>query len=151
DILDAFQPAVARVDSGLLPAAPADVPAIRLGPDVYTSVLTSPPYADSWEFMRTLNQAGVRVILGVWGGPAHSRREAARLGTLDPLHYNDYVDYGASVVSFLVRDQGVQIWAVTIANEPDGGDGNSISPSGLAYIAHALAERLEPLGVKLYG
>jgi O-glycosyl hydrolase len=151
DILDAFQPAVARVDSGLLPAAPSDLPAARLGPDVYSAVLSSAPYAESWEFMRSLNQAGVRIILGVWGGPAQFTFENDRLGTLDPSHYDDYVDYVSSVVSFLVRDQGIDIWATTIANEPDGGDGNAIAPSGLVYIAHRLAERLQPLGVKLYG
>ena len=47
--------------------------------------------------------------------------------------------------------QHVQLWATTIANEPDGGDGNQIPPDGLAYIAHRLAPRLAANGVKLYG
>jgi hypothetical protein len=45
----------------------------------------------------------------------------------------------------------VRLWATTIANEPDGGDGNHIPPEGVAYIAHQLALRLAPYGVKLYG
>ena len=68
-----------------------------------------------------------------------------------PQHYDDYVDYVATVVEFLVRQQRIDLWATTIANEPDGGDGNQIPPEGLAYIAHQLAPRVAPLGVKLYG
>jgi len=151
DILDPFRPTLARVDTGLLPAAPPQVPAVELGRDAYTSVLASSPYVDSWAFLKRLNQAGVRIVLGVWGGPEQFTTDGTRLGVLEPGHYDDYVDYVASVVEFLVRDRGVQVWATTIANEPDGGDGNQIPPPGLAYIAHRLAERLAPLGVKLYG
>jgi hypothetical protein len=35
EILDPFMPAIARVDTGLLPAAPPQLPAQELGPDVY--------------------------------------------------------------------------------------------------------------------
>jgi hypothetical protein len=42
-IIDPFQPAIARLDSGLLPAAPAELPAWALGPAVYESVLSSAP------------------------------------------------------------------------------------------------------------
>lgn len=151
EILDPFQPAIARVDSGLLPAAPANLTADALGPAVYESVLSSAPYADSWRFFKRLNRAGVHIVLGVWGGPAQFTDDGTRLGVLQPRHYDDYVDYVATVVDFLVRQQGIQLWATTIANEPDGGDGNQIPPSGLAYIAHRLVPRLAPLGVKLYG
>jgi O-glycosyl hydrolase len=151
EILDPFKPAIARVDTGLLPAAPASLQAQDLGPAVYESVLSSAPYADSWRFFRRLNRAGVRIILGVWGGPAQFTRDGSRLGVLEPSHYDDYVDYVATVVEFIVRSQGIQVWATTIANEPDGGDGNQIAPDGLAYIAHRLAPRLAALGVKLYG
>jgi len=151
EILDPFSPTLARVDTGLLPAAPPQVPAMELGRNVYTSVLASSPYVESWPFLRRLNQAGVRIVLGVWGGPEQFTADGTRLGVLEPSHYDDYVEYVASIVDFLVRDQGVQVWATTIANEPDGGDGNQIPPAGLAYIAHRLAERLAPLGVKLYG
>jgi hypothetical protein len=151
EILDPFQPALARVDSGLLPAAPSELPAAALGPAVYESVLSSAPYADSWRFFQRLNRAGVRIVLGVWGGPAQFTDDGTRRGVLLPEHYDDYVDYVATVVDFLVHTQHVQLWATTIANEPDGGDGNQIPPDGLAYIAHRLAPRLAADGVKLYG
>lgn len=151
DILDPFNPAIARVDTGLLPAAPANLSADGLEPAVYDSVLSSPQYARSWEFMRELNRAGVRIVLGVWGGPAQFTDDGTRRGLLLPAHYDDYVDYVSTVVDYLVRMEGVQVWATTIANEPDGGDGNQIPPEGLHYIAHHLAERLAPLGVRLYG
>jgi O-glycosyl hydrolase len=151
ELLDPFQPAIARVDTGLLPAAPADVPASSLGPAVYQSVLDSAPYAQSWAFFRRLNRAGVKIILGVWGGPDQFTDDGTRRGLLVPQHYDDYVDYIATVVDYLVRQQHIQVWATTIANEPDGGDGNQIPPDGLAYIAHQLAPRLGDLGVKLYG
>jgi hypothetical protein len=151
EILDPFQPALARVDSGLLPAAPAELPAAALGPAVYESVLSSAPYADSWRFFQRLNRAGVKIILGVWGGPAQFTDDGTRRGVLLPRHYDDYVEYVATVVDYLVRTQHVQVWATTIANEPDGGDGNQIPPDGLAYIAHQLAPRLAADGVKLYG
>src|SRR5437879_3504499 len=54
EILDPFKPAIARVDTGLLPAAPASLPAADLGPAVYESVLSSAPYADSWRFFHRL-------------------------------------------------------------------------------------------------
>ena len=151
EIIDPFSPTLARVDTGLLPAAPPDLLASQLGPDVYVSMLESAPYADSWRFLQLLNRANIRVVLGVWGGPAQFTEDGTRLGTLEPSHYADYVEYVATVVDYLVRRQGIQVWATTIANEPDGGDGNQIPPDGLAVIAHELAERLAPLGVKLYG
>lgn len=150
-ILDPFMPAIARVDSGLLPAAPADLPASELGPTVYQSVLSSAPYTDSWRFFHRLNSAGVKIVLGVWGGPAQFTDDGTRRGTLLPSHYDDYVDYVSSVVDYLVRQENVMLWATTIANEPDGGDGNQIPPDGLAYIAHQLAPRLAADNVKLYG
>jgi O-glycosyl hydrolase len=151
EILDPFRPAIVRLDSGLLPAAPAELRASELGPAVYESVLSSAPYADSWRFFERLNRAGVKIVLGVWGGPAQFNLDGTRRGVLDPAHYDDYVDYVASVVHFLVRRQGIELWATTIANEPDGGDGNQISPDGLAYIAHQLAPRVAADGVMLYG
>lgn len=151
EVLDAFKPAIARVDSGLLPAAPAELPATDLNPGVYESVLSSPAYAQSWSFFRRLNRAGVRVVLGVWGGPAQFTDDGTRLGRLLPSHYDDYVEYVATVVDFLVRKHNLKIWATTIANEPDGGDGNVIPPDGLAYIAHRLVPPLARDGVMLYG
>jgi O-glycosyl hydrolase len=150
-LLDPFKPAIARIDTGLLPAAPADMPADNLGPPVYQSVLDSAPYAESWAFFRRLNRAGVKIVLGVWGGPGQFTDDGTRRGTLLPEHYDDYVEYVATVVNYLVERQNIQVWACTIANEPDGGDGNEIPPSGLAYIAHQLAVRLGAMGVKLYG
>src|SRR5262249_50465065 len=150
EIQDPFRPAIARVDTGLLPAAPAELSAQQLGPAVYESVLASAPYDDSWQFFRQLNSADIRIVLGIWGGPAQFTDDGTRLGVLLPAHYDDYVDYVETVVNFLVQTQHIQVWATTIANEPDGGDGNQIPPDGLAYIAHRLAPRLADLGVKLY-
>ena len=151
EILDPFKPAIARVDTGLLPAAPEDLPPERLGPDIYVSMLDSAPYAQSWAFFRRLNRAGVKIVLGVWGGPPQFTDDGTRLGVLLPRYYDNYVEYVATVVDYLVQRQHIDIWATTIANEPDGGDGNQIPPSGLAYIAHQLAGRLASDGVKLYG
>ncbi|MBV9323118.1 MAG: hypothetical protein JO352_04935 [Chloroflexi bacterium] len=151
EILDPFMPAIARVDSGLLPAAPADLPARDLNPAVYESMLSSAPYADSWRFFQRLDRAGVKIVLGVWGGPDQFTEDGTRRGVLSPAHYDDYVDYVSTVVDFLVRQQHINLWATTIANEPDGGDGNQIPPDGLAYIAHQLAPRVAADNVKLYG
>jgi len=151
EILDPFMPAIARVDSGLLPAAPAELPAWELNSAVYQSMLSSPQYADSWRFFQRLDRAGVRVVLGIWGGPAQFTEDGTRRGVLSPSHYDDYVDYVTAVVDFLVQQQHVNLWATTIANEPDGGDGNQIPPDGLAYIAHQVAPRLAAYNVKLYG
>ncbi len=151
DLLAPFQPALARIDTGLLPAAPPDLPAAALNRRVYQSVLASPAYAGQWQMIRDLDQAGARVVLGVWGGPDQFTDDGTRRGMLLPEHYDDYVEYVVSVVDFLVGQQQLPVWAITIANEPDGGDGNQIPPDGLSYIAHELALRLEPYGVLLYG
>lgn len=67
-------------------------------------MLSSTPYADSWGFLKWLNRAGVQIVLGVWGGPSRFTTENDRLGALEPNHYDDYIEYVASVVDFLVRD-----------------------------------------------
>src|SRR5579871_935518 len=105
-ILDPFMPAIARVDTGLLPAAPPELPAQDLDPSVYESVLSSPQFADSWRFFQRLNRSGVKIVLGVWGGPGQFTDDGTRLGTLLPSHYNDYADYVFTVVNFIVR-QGI--------------------------------------------
>lgn len=151
DLLGPFHPALARIDTGLLPAAPPDLPAARLNRDVYQSVLASPAYAGQWQMIRKLDHAGARVVLGVWGGPDQFTDDGTRRGVLLASHYDDYVEYVVSVVDFLVGQHNLPIWAITIANEPDGGDGNQIPPDGLTYIAHQLALRLDAYGVKLYG
>ena len=151
ELLDPFQPALARIDTGLLPAAPPDLPAAKLNRAVYQSVLASPAYVGQWQMIRKLDRAGARVILGVWGGPDQFTDDGTRRGVLLASHYDDYVEYVVSMVDFLVGQQHLPIWAITIANEPDGGDGNQIPPVGLTHIAHELALRLEPYGVKLYG
>lgn len=151
ELLGPFHPALVRVDTGLLPAAPPVLPALSLTPSVYSSMLSSPPYAASWDFMRQLNAAGVKIVLGVWGGPAQFTQNGTRLGVLSPRYYDAYVTYVKSLVDFVVRQQGVKVWAITVANEPDGGDGNEISPDGLAYIARHLGPQIAPYGVGLYG
>lgn len=151
ELLEPFRPAVIRFDTGMLPAAPDYLTAQDLGPDVYRSVLASAPYAHSWDLLRSFNRSGTRLILGVWGGPGQFTDDGTRWGTLMPQYYENYVDYVATMVDFIVREQQVEVWAITIANEPDGGDGNQIPPDGLGVIAHRLAVRLAPYGVKLYG
>jgi glucuronoarabinoxylan endo-1,4-beta-xylanase len=118
---------------------------------VYRSVLASEPYRDSWRFLRRLDHAGLKIALAVWGGPPQFTMDGTRLGQLKPEHYDDYVEYVATVVDFIVREQHAPVWAITIANEPDGGDGTRIPPEGLLYIARQLAPRLTAQGVKLYG
>lgn len=151
DLLGPFRPALARIDTGLLPAAPANLPARLLNRQVYQSVLASEPYTGQWQMIRKLEHNGVRVVLGVWGGPDQFTDDGTRRGVLLPRHYDDYVEYVVSVVDFLAGQQHLPIWAITIANEPDGGDGNQIPPEGLTYIAHQLAIQLEPYAVQLYG
>lgn len=151
NLLEPFRPALARIDTGLLPAAPADLPAWQLNRRVYQSVLASEPYAGQWQMIRELDNEGVRVVLGVWGGPDQFTDDGTRRGTLLARHYDDYVEYVVSIVDFLVARRHLPISAITIANEPDGGDGNQIPPDGFAYIAHQLAIRLDPYGVQLYG
>jgi O-glycosyl hydrolase len=151
DLLDTFKPALLRVDTGLLPLAPDELTADELGPPVYRSMLEADPYAPSWAMLRHLNDAHIPIVLGIWGGPAQFTDTGERRGTLLPEYYDAYVAYVATIVEYLAREQGIEVWATTIANEPDGGDGNQIPPAGLAYIAHELAPRLATLGVKLYG
>ena len=151
DLVGPFHPALARIDTGLLPAAPPDLPASRLNRQIYQSILQSEPYSEQWQMIRKLDHAGVRVVLGVWGGPDQFTDDGTRRGVLLPRHYDDYVEYVVSVIDFLVAQQGLPIWAITVANEPDGGDGNQIPPDGFAYIAHQLAVKLEPYRVQLYG
>ena len=151
ELLDPFQPAIVRFDSGLLPAAPNYLSASELGPAVYDSMLSSAPYADSWNFFRRLNRAGVKIVLGIWGGPSQFTDDGTRRGVLLPRYYDAYAEYVATLAHYLVRTQNVQLWAITIANEPDGGDGNQIPPDGVAYIAHQLAPQLSADNVKLYG
>ncbi len=151
EIAQPFAPAIARVDTGMLPAAPAELSADQLNPSVYESMLRSPVYDDSWTFMRHLDEQGTRIVLGVWGGPAQFTHDQTRLGRLLPRYYDKYVEYVETLVRFIAVDQGVNVWAITIANEPDGGDGNRIPPAGFTYVAHQLAERLAPYGVRLYG
>jgi hypothetical protein len=95
DLLGPFHPALARVDTGLLPAAPPDVPAPMLTRRVYQSVLGAAPYAGQWQMIRELDRAGARVVLGVWGGPNQFTDDGTRRGMLLPRHYDDYVEYVA--------------------------------------------------------
>ena len=151
DLLGPFQPAIVRVDTGLLPAAPPDFPEELLGPEVYQTILASPTYASSWDMLRQLESAGARIVLGVWGGPEAFTDDGTRRGVLRPERYDAYVTYVTALVDFLVGQQKIPIWAITVANEPDGGDGNQLPPEGYAHVAHELALRVAPYGVKIYG
>jgi hypothetical protein len=114
-------------------------------------VLASDPYAGQWKMLRELDRAGVRVVLGVWGGPDQFTDDGTRRGTLLPRHDDDYVEYVVSVVDFLVAQRYLPIWAITIANEPDGGDGNQISPTSPTsfrfdsiHMAYSCTARIRP-------
>jgi hypothetical protein len=150
-ILEPFRPAVARVDSGQLPLAPDGLTAGELGPDHYRAVLSEERYKPSWQLIRQLNRRNVRVMLGVWGAPGAFTDDGTRRGMLLPEHIDQYVDYYDTVVDYLVNDQGLSIWAATIMNETNGGDGTFIPPDDFAEVARRLGPRLAAYGVKLYG
>ena len=150
-LLEPFRPAIVRVDSGQLPLAPEGVPPELLGPSDYRRELADPKYAPSWELIRRLNRAGVRVLLGVWGAPGAFTDDGSRRGSLLPQHIGRYVEYYTTVVDYVVNTQGLSIWAATIMNEPDGGDGTSISPEDFAQVARQLGPSLARYDVGLYG
>lgn len=149
-LLEPLRPAIVRVDSGQLPLVPDDVPAELLGWSDYQAQLAADRYQPSWELIRRLNRQNVRVLLGVWGAPGAFTDDGTRRGALLPEHFDHYVEYYVAVVDYLVRDRGLTIWAATVMNEPDGGDGTAIAPDDLAELARRLGPRLAPYGVKLY-
>ncbi|MCC6174565.1 MAG: hypothetical protein IT305_04600 [Chloroflexi bacterium] len=150
-ILEPFQPEVARVDSGQLPFAPADLSADELNRQVYQSLMDDPKYRPSWAMLRLLNRENVKLLLGVWGGPPQFTDDGTRLGALQPEYTDAYVEYVTSVVDYLVRQQHIQIWTVTVANEPDGGDGTYIPPDLYVEVARKLGPQVAPYGVTLNG
>jgi O-glycosyl hydrolase len=150
-LLTAFQPDVARVDSGQLPFVREDAPIWELGRDHYHAMMDDPKYAPSWEMLRRLNQENVQLMLGVWGGPGQFNDDGTRRGALLPEHATAYAEYVAAVVEYLVVRQGVQIWSVTVANEPDGGDGTFMPPELYVEVARQLGPMAAQHGVTLYG
>jgi O-glycosyl hydrolase len=150
-LLTTFQPDIARVDSGQLPFAPEDAPASALNAEVYQSVMDDPKYQPGWAMLRLLNKQNVRLMLGVWGGPGQFTDDGTRRGELLPQYVDAYVEYVTAVVDYLVRRQNVTIWSVTVANEPDGGDGTLIPPDLYVEVARKLGPKLEPYGVNLNG
>lgn len=150
-LLTPFQPDIARVDSGQLPFVPEDVPVSELDWNVYQAMMDDPKYQPSWEMLRRLNRENVRLMLGVWGGPGQFTDDGTRRGTLLPEYADHYVDYVTAVVDYLVRRQNISIWSVTVANEPDGGDGTAIPPDLYLEVARRLGPRVAPYGVTLYG
>lgn len=150
-LLTPFQPDIARVDSGQLPFVPESATVHELGRDVYQAIMDDPKYQPSWAMLRRLNRENVRLMLGVWGGPGQFTDDGTRRGTLLPEYADAYVEYVTSVVDYLVRRQNVSVWAVTVANEPDGGDGTTISPELYLEIARRLGPKVAPYGVQLYG
>src|SRR5581483_2911669 len=116
-LLEPFRPAVARIDSGQIPLAPEGVPAEQLGPESYQKIMAAPLYQPSWEFIRRLNRQQVQVMLGIWGAPGAFTDDGTRRGVLLPEYFDKYVEYCTSIVDYLVRKQGLSIWAITIANE----------------------------------
>ncbi|MCC7106201.1 MAG: hypothetical protein IT307_13750, partial [Chloroflexi bacterium] len=150
-LLEPFRPAIARVDTGQLPLAPDGVPAEQLTPDQYQAIMAAPRYQPSWEMLRRLNRQNVQVLLGVWGAPGAFTDDGTRRGTLLPQYYDKYVEYYEAIVDYLVRVKGLSVFAATIMNEPDGGDGTYIAPDDFAEVARRLGPRLAAYGVKLYG
>jgi hypothetical protein len=150
-LLEPFMPAIARVDTGLLPLAPEGVPAEELTPQHYRAIMASELYEPSWEFIRRLNRDDVQIMLGVWGGPGAFNDNGHRRGILLEQYADKYVEYVASVVEYLVRTEGLSIWSITVANEPDGGDGTFIPLDLFLEVARKLGPALAPYGVKLYG
>jgi O-glycosyl hydrolase len=150
-LLTPFQPDIARVDSGQLPFAREDAALSELGADHYHALMDDPKYQPGWAMLRRLNRENVRLMLGVWGGPGQFTDDGTRRGTLLARHVDDYVDYVASVVEYLVVRQRVQIWSVTVANEPDGGDGTAIPVDLYLEVARRLGPKVAQHGVTLYG
>jgi O-glycosyl hydrolase len=150
-LLTSFQPDVARVDSGQLPFAPEHLPAESLGFDVYQRMMDDPKYGPSWAMLRRLNDENVRLILGVWGGPGQFNDDGTRRGQLLPQYADAYIDYVVALVDYLVLRQDVAIWSVTVANEPDGGDGTYIPPELYLDVAAKLGPRVARYGVHLNG
>jgi hypothetical protein len=150
-LLTPFQPEVARIDSGQLPFVREDAPLSELGRDHYQAMMDDPKYRASWAMLRRLNKDNVRLMLGVWGGPGQLNDDGTRRGTLLPENVDAYVEYVTSVVEYLVQRQNVSIWAVTVANEPDGGDGTAIPPDLYVEVARKLGPKIAPYGVGLYG
>jgi hypothetical protein len=150
-ILESFRPALARVDTGLLPLAPEGVPAEELNRQHYQAIMDDPKYQPSWEFIRRLNRANVQIMLGIWGGPGAFNDDGTRRGQLLPQYIDHYVEYVTSIVDYLVGTKGLSVWTITVANEPDGGDGTGITPDDYVEVARRLGPRLAEYGVKLYG
>jgi O-glycosyl hydrolase len=150
-LLTPFQPDLARVDSGQLPFVREGTSISELGRDHYYAMMDDPKYQPSWRMLRRLNEENVRLMLGVWGGPGQFNDDGTRRGTLLPEYVDAYADYVATVVEYLVQHQGITIWSVTVANEPDGGDGTTIPPDLYVQVARALGPRVAQYGVTLYG
>jgi len=150
-LLTPFQPDIARVDSGQLPFAREDATVSELGRDQYQALMDDPKYQPGWAMLRRLNRENVRLMLGVWGGPGQFTDDGTRRGTLLPEYADAYVEYVADIVEYLVVRQNIAIWAVTVANEPDGGDGTAIPPDLYVEVARRLGPRVAQYGVGLYG
>src|SRR3954470_19358255 len=99
--------------------------------------------------LRRLNRENVHLMLGVWGGPGQFTDDGTRRGELLPQYADAYVDYVTTVVDYLVNTQKVTIWSVTVANEPDGGDGTLIPPDLYLEVARKLGPRVAAYGVTL--
>lgn len=150
-ILEPFRPAVARVGTGQLPLAPDGLSAEELSWEHYQEMMAAARYQPSWEFIRRLNRANVQVMLGVWGAPGAFTDDGTRRGVLLPQYIDKYVEYYTALVDYLVRVKGLRIWAATIMNEPDGGDGTFIYVDDFVEVARRLGPSLAQYGVKLYG
>src|SRR6059058_5510476 len=109
--------------------------------------MDDPTDGPGWSMLRRLNRENVRLMLGIWGGPGQFTDDGTRRGTLLPEYADAYVEYVTSVVEYLVQRQQIALWSVTVANEPDGGDGTSMSPDLYAEVARRLGPRVAQYGV----
>jgi O-glycosyl hydrolase len=150
-LLTPFQPDVARVNSGQLPFVREDATLAEIGRDHYQAMMDDPKYRPGWAMLRKLNNESVRLMLGIWGGPGQLNDDGTRRGTLLPENVDGYVEYVTAVVEYLVTRQRVSIWSVTVANEPDGGDGTAIPPELYVEVARKLGPKVAQYGVTLYG
>ena len=66
----------------------------------------------------------------MWGGPAQFTLDGTRRGVLNPAHYDDYVEYVATVVHFLVQRQGFSCGQRRSPTNPTVGTGTRFRPMG---------------------
>ena len=90
-----------------------------------------PEVPAGWAMLRRLNRENVRLMLGVWGGPGQFTDDGTRRGSCCPSTSTPTSSTSRRSSSTWSSGSRITIWAVTVANEPDGGDGTG-DPAGPA-------------------